>query len=465
MRSIMQYIKQFGRWWLLTGGLPAIIWIIFNPLLPSMHWTGTGVLVGTTMLLAFILTVYELRRNQELERFNRQMQKAIQVKPQSQSAPHGILLPPNHPLAALAYSINTFQTELQATVQESQHMEKVLQTFWENAPVGMLEISGKREIVNINRQAAQLLGLSLTVKGKSFDDVITQHNLMLQIEQTLNQTGGFQQQMRWEAANQVHDVEVQMQQQIISEHDTVLLVFLYDVTELIQMQQMQSQFLGDASHELKTPLTSIIGFTSTLLDGADDDPKVRREFLTIINQEAQRLLSLTHDILALIKTDTQVQSPQAMQQIDFGTLVQDILAEQRTRLQTLHLKVAVDVPTKLVALPFNGPPLRQIISNLISNAVKYNVPGGAIRVKLTVQTQWLVMQVADTGIGISSGEQKLIFNRFYRIDKARNHKIPGTGLGLAIVHDLVQQLDGQITLRSQVGVGTTIDVRLPLRIK
>ncbi|MFL1696457.1 sensor histidine kinase [Weissella kandleri] len=458
----MQYIKQFGRWWSLTGGLPAIIWILFNPLLPSMSWAGVGVLVGTTMLLALILMVYEYRRNQELERFNRQMQKAIRVKIQSQAPPHGILLPPNHPLAPLAYSINTFQTELQATVQEAQHMEKVLQAFWENAPVGMLEISGKRQIVNINRQAAQLLGLSLTVKGKHFDDVITQHNLMLQIEQALNQSGSLQQQMRWAAANQVHDVEVQMQQQVISEHDTVLLVFLYDVTELIQMQQMQSRFLGDASHELKTPLTSIIGFTSTLLDGAADDPKVRQEFLTIINQETQRLLDLTQDILALIKTDTQVQLPRAMQQIDLGALVQDILAEQRTDLKKLHLKIDVDVPAKLVALPFNETSLRQIISNLISNAVKYNVSGGEVRVKLTAQAQWLMIQVADTGIGISSGEQNLIFNRFYRVDRARNHQIPGTGLGLAIVHDLIQQLDGQIALKSQVGVGTTIDVRLPL---
>ena len=238
-----------------------------------------------------------------------------------------------------------------------------------------------------------------------------------------------------------------------------LLVLLYDMTEVTQMQDMQSAFVANASHELRTPLTAIAGFTETLLAGAKDDPAALDEFLHIIQSETSRLLALTEDILALAKSPERLSK---VAPVNVANIATEIFEANKPAVDTLGLQLQNEISPSFTVNQDESV-VRQILTNLIVNAIKYNRPGGLVKVAAMVTASEFVMAVKDTGLGISSEEQSRIFERFYRIDKSRNQAIPGTGLGLAIVQDLVSKSQGTIELDSQVGVGSTITVNLPLQ--
>jgi two-component system phosphate regulon sensor histidine kinase PhoR len=237
-----------------------------------------------------------------------------------------------------------------------------------------------------------------------------------------------------------------------------LLVLLYDMTEVIQMKDMQTAFVANASHELRTPLTAIAGFTETLLSGAQNDPADRQEFLEIIQSETNRLLDLTDDILTLAKVPEQSHS---LQEFNMFEMVTKIFNAKKHK-DKLNLSLKNDVSETLM-IKQDKRVFEQILTNLIGNAMKYNRQDGTVKVSAMVTANELAFAVKDTGLGIPSDEQDRVFERFYRIDKSRTKSIPGTGLGLAIVNDLVEQAQGQIQLESQVGVGSTITVTLPLQ--
>ena len=234
---------------------------------------------------------------------------------------------------------------------------------------------------------------------------------------------------------------------------------MYDMTEVIQMKDMQTAFVANASHELRTPLTSIAGFTETLLNGAQEDPADRQQFLEIIQSETKRLLDLTDDILTLAKVPERTSS---LQQFNMSEMVEKIFKAKADLKDNLNLTLKNEVNDTLVVHQ-NKSNFEQILTNLIGNAMKYNRQDGAVKVSAMVTASELAFAIKDTGLGIPSDEQNRIFERFYRVDKSRTKSIPGTGLGLAIVNDLVEQAQGKIELTSQVGVGTTITVTLPLQ--
>ena len=223
---------------------------------------------------------------------------------------------------------------------------------------------------------------------------------------------------------------------------------------------MQSDFLANASHELKTPLTAITGFIETLQGPAGADPATREMFLDIVAQEAKRLSSLVNDILSL----SRVQQKREAVQTDL--VIHDMVAEQWQHVmplaETKGVQLRNDVPSDFIIRGLKTD-VEMILQNLIVNAVKYNVSGGDIHVTAYKDHQHWQLNVKDTGIGIPTNQQSRIFERFYRGDESRQRKIAsGTGLGLAIVNEIVNKHNGEIKVQSQVAVGTTISVTLPL---
>jgi len=408
--------------------------------------------VGTGGIMTWRKISWDKQMAMFIERLNR-------LKDNDNFDSGNILLPPRHGLHDLAVAVNDLQQWNRERVEVTQQNESALNTLWTNMPVGAIEIAPDRRILRVNLQALNMLNMAKNMVGQHYDDVITNHNLMMLLEQTLvkkvhshemltiNQNGG----------KKILDVTTEYYQTSAGQY--VLLALFYDVTELVSLQERQNQFLANASHELRTPLTAIIGFTDTLIQGAAEDSDVRDEFLQIILAESTRLLELTQDILTLARVVDQEVSEQK-EPVIVAELLQDVILSQHANILEKELHVENQIAEKLV-LEIAPKALRQIMMNLVSNAIKYNRQAGKIVIRGQVENGQFTLTVQDSGIGISSGDQEHIFERFYRVDKARNHQVPGTGLGMAIVHDLVTQLNGTIRLESQLGIGTTVSVQLP----
>ncbi len=241
------------------------------------------------------------------------------------------------------------------------------------------------------------------------------------------------------------------------------LLVLHDITELRRLERIRRDFVANVSHEFRTPLTAIQGFAETLLSGALEDEQNSRRFLQIIRDHAARLARLTEDLLRLAQIDAGRLEIEE-QPVAIADVVETCVETSRLRLEQQRLKLSVDVPESLP--PVTGDPrhLRDVLQNLLDNAIQYTEPGGEIRINAVSRNDEVWLAVADTGIGIPEADQQRIFERFYRVDQARSRAAGGTGLGLAIARHLVELHGGRIDVESQLGRGSTFRVRLPAAV-
>ena len=245
----------------------------------------------------------------------------------------------------------------------------------------------------------------------------------------------------------------------VSQRRVVLV--LRDVTALRHLERVRQDFVANVSHELRTPLTSIKGFIETLLDGALDDPTHNRRFLRLVEGDVDRLARLTDDLLELSKAEL-LGKPKSIQPVDTLQLIQDVIAALTSQAKARRVAMRVDHLGPVPHAKGDPDQLRQVFWNLLDNAVKYNVEGGLVVARLRHHKGFLYVEVEDSGIGIPPDELPRIFERFYRVDKARSRALGGTGLGLAIVKHIVEAHDGQISVASQPGQGSTFRVTLPV---
>jgi two-component system phosphate regulon sensor histidine kinase PhoR len=238
----------------------------------------------------------------------------------------------------------------------------------------------------------------------------------------------------------------------------VVAVF-HDVTELTQLETMRREFVANASHELRTPLAAIRGFAETLLGSRDLSEPDRRSYLEVIDRHSRRLSVLVDDLLELSKVESG-KAQLSLDPVDVAGLVRSLVRENRTRFEEKNLAISHEVEGPSVARA-DTTALEQILTNLLDNAVKYTEPGGRIHVRIAGDRERVRIDVEDTGIGIPEQDLGRIFERFYRVDKARSRALGGTGLGLAIVKHLTQSMGGEISVQSEVGKGSVFSLSLP----
>ncbi|MBS2771974.1 PAS domain-containing protein [Anoxybacillus rupiensis] len=238
----------------------------------------------------------------------------------------------------------------------------------------------------------------------------------------------------------------------------IVLVF-HDITELKKLEQMRKDFVANVSHELKTPITSIKGFAETLLDGAMKDERALEHFLSIILNESERLQSLVQDLLDLSKIEQQGFQLQ-LEKVNMTQLLEELMVMFRGKAQEKEIDLRLHA-AKQIYLTGDGDRLKQIFINLITNALTYTQKAGRVEASIEEQNDEVLVHISDTGIGIEEQEIPRIFERFYRVDKARSRNSGGTGLGLAIVKHLVEAHHGYMTVKSKVGHGTTFTVHFP----
>ncbi|MGQ9513222.1 two-component system histidine kinase PnpS [Thermodesulfitimonas sp.] len=239
-----------------------------------------------------------------------------------------------------------------------------------------------------------------------------------------------------------------------------VVVVLREVTEQKRLEQLRSEFVANVSHELRTPLTAIRGFVETLRDGAIKDADTAGEFLAIIAAETERLERLINDLLNLSRLEDR-RATLIRKQIKLNEVAARVLPVLERRVKEQKLKLTVDLPADLPAVWGDPELIGQVFINLLDNAIKFTSQG-EIRITASVFPGWIKVDVDDTGIGIPKESLSRVFERFYRVDKARSRATGGTGLGLAIVKHIVEAHGGRVNVESEPGKGSRFSFFLPV---
>ncbi|SJZ30751.1 two-component system histidine kinase PnpS [Selenihalanaerobacter shriftii] len=232
-----------------------------------------------------------------------------------------------------------------------------------------------------------------------------------------------------------------------------VVVVLRDITELRHLEQVRTEFVGNVSHELRTPLTSIKGYVETLLANDNPDSAIYKRFLNVVKDEADRLEQLIIDLLDLSKIESGI-SGKGYEAINLNQVIEDVLTIVMPKVSDKELNLKIDVPAELAMISGDESQIKRLYINLIDNAVKYTPNCGEVKVKVYEDDEKIWTEISDTGIGIPSEDLPRIFERFYRVDKARSRNLGGTGLGLSIVKHIIEQHNGMIDVESEVEKGT-----------
>ncbi|MEW6698304.1 MAG: two-component system histidine kinase PnpS [Bacillota bacterium] len=235
---------------------------------------------------------------------------------------------------------------------------------------------------------------------------------------------------------------------------------LTDVTERRKLERMRSEFVANVSHELRTPLTSINGFVETLLDGAMENPALTKNFLEIINAEGKRLANIIDDLLKLSRLEDR-RSKLNKQPVDMAEIISSTVKMFEVRAMDKGIELTTVLPGAMPPVPGDQGFLTQVLVNLVDNAIKYTLPGGKVGIEVIFSQADVTVAVSDTGIGIPAESISRVFERFYRVDKARSRDMGGTGLGLSISKHIVEAHGGKIRVESDQE-GSTFSFTLPL---
>jgi signal transduction histidine kinase len=231
------------------------------------------------------------------------------------------------------------------------------------------------------------------------------------------------------------------------------------IGEMERLENIRRDFVANVSHEIKTPLTSIKGYVETLLNGAMEDPGLRVRFLQKIERNAERLSQLVQDILSLAQIEA-VEDSFKPKPTEVNSILYSVISRYEDTLAQKGLRLKLNLPPQAFVVMGDKEALIQVLDNLLTNGIKYTPEGGLVTVSLSVKGDWARIDVEDTGIGISAEDLGRIFERFYRVDKARSRDLGGTGLGLSIVKHLVATMGGEVGVESTVGIGSKFSIHL-----
>jgi len=343
--------------------------------------------------------------------------------------------------------------------QELTHTPSQIRAILDTLQEGVLSVNPTGQVLLSNQAARHLLGIeAIEWDGRPVWELVRQPSLQQMITQVLRDGAPQRQELSIfnpeERIVYVHAASGHASQESV-------VVVLHDVTELRRLERVRQDFVANVSHELRTPLTSVKGFIETLLSGAIDDPAHNRPFLRLVEEDVNRLARLTDDLLELSKAES-LGKPKSLQAVDVTKTIQEVVQALTSQIRVKRLSVTID-QSGLVPFAKGDPDqLRQVFWNLLDNAVKYNVEGGSVTVRLRYHKVFLYTEVKDSGIGIPLEDLSRIFERFYRVDKARSRALGGTGLGLAIVKHIVEAHGGEVGVESSSGVGSIFRVRLPV---
>ncbi len=368
---------------------------------------------------------------------------------------------PRNEIGLLGDTLNRLGAELTVKISNLAHEEAQLRAILSGMVEGVIAVDAGDTILYHNRAAATLLGREGEggLSGKKIWQFLELRGLREVVEQVREKRESVQKEIRLtlEAGDRVLNLHATPFETSVSRG--VILV-LHDITELRRLESVRRDFVANVSHELKTPLTSIKGYVETLLEGAINDEKHNTRFLEKIHKHVGHLTDLVQDLLALGEIESETKRP-TLSTVDWNPAIDEVVGRYELELTRRKLTCRRD-PSGPVRVVADADGLYQIASNLVSNAIKYTPEGGNIQVRCYEKDGFGCLEVVDTGVGIPEKDLPRIFERFYRVDKARSREVGGTGLGLSIVKHLVGSMNGEIRVESRLGGGSKFTVRLPL---
>ncbi len=368
---------------------------------------------------------------------------------------------PSEETRILSSSINVLARNLQEMEIYQETQQHRLLTLIENIGSGVLLIDSKGYITLMNKTYKQLFDVSSNdYLYHLYYEVLQYEDVSHLIEEIFITEKSVKKQMVLSLQIERKHFEVYGAPIIgnVDEWKGIVLVF-HDITELKRLEQMRQDFVANVSHELRTPITSIRGFSETLLDGDLKNEKIIRDFLSIILTESERMQALIQELLELSKIENQ-EFKLSLTKVDLNSILSETstMFSRKAEMKGINLEVELaQIPIIIDADPYR---LKQVFINLISNAINYTPANGKVKVIVSQNEKYAFVEVKDTGIGIEKNEIPRIFERFYRVDRARSRNSGGTGLGLAIVKHLVEAHKGYITVESERGKGTSFIVKL-----
>ncbi len=372
-----------------------------------------------------------------------------------------LAVPKSDEIGALAEAMNQMAAELDSRIQTIIRQKNQEEAILSSMAEGVLAVDADERVIMLNQQAAHILGAGGTdAEGRSLQEIVRNPDLQQFVSQALSSQAAVE-----------SDIALDGGQRYLRAHATVLrdqeggrmgvLVVLHDVTRLRRLERVRADFVANVSHELKTPITTIKGFVETLLQKEMHGSGEARRFLRIVAKQVDRLNAILEDLLMLSRIEQEADRAEiSLEVCDIRPVLE--AAVETCRVSASARQIQLDLKcSEPCRARINAVLLEQAVINLIDNAIKYSDPGGIVEVEGLGESGRLTIRVRDRGCGIAEEHLPRLFERFYRVDKARSRKHGGTGLGLAIVKHITLAHGGQVSVESKPGAGSVFSIFLP----
>ena len=345
--------------------------------------------------------------------------------------------------------INKQNKTIKDNYREISRERDTIETILKNMKESLIIIDENKNLLSVNNSARELFNSKRDLIGENILNLIRDEDLLKLIDDALMGSSV-------ESITNIGDREFKFYVNPVFEDKKVrgVVILFIDETEEIRALRLREEFSSNVSHELKTPLTSICGFSELLVNGMVDDDN-KEEFYKLIYDDSKRLLNLIEDIMKISGLETE--ETFSREEIKLKELIKDILRSQRNLIDEKNIAVSLEGDGLVFE---NKTMMWELFANIINNGLKYNKDGGKLDIKISEDEKHYEVLIVDTGIGIPSKDLARIFERFYRVDKSRSRKIGGTGLGLSIVKHVLQSIDGKLEISSKLGMGTSFKVIL-----
>lgn len=358
----------------------------------------------------------------------------------------------------LADAFNYMSTEMKQNLAETTRQKKQMETILLHMTDGIIAFGIDGDIIHINPAAISFLGLSKD--DNTFEKIFNKINIDMNMEKIIYLEN-------WTSSEQKVKVGEKYLNMFFAQYKDEndrpggIIVVIQDITEHVKLDNMRKEFVADVSHELKTPITSIMGYADTLLEG-EYEKEIQDKFLTVIATEARRMAKLVSDLLTLSRYDNSKTQAEKTE-FDLGELVKKCQEKLQIEIDKKHQETECFVTANVPPVMADRYDIERVILNILSNSIKYTKDFGKIKIYVGFVYNNAYIKIIDNGIGIPPEDLNRIFERFYRVDKARTREMGGTGLGLSIAKEILDKNGGSIDIKSVVGQGTEVVIQLPTK--
>lgn len=358
----------------------------------------------------------------------------------------------------LADTFEEMTTKLQTNLSEISTQKKQMETILLHMSDGIIAFNMEGKVILINPAATR--ALSIMEEDTDFETIFKNVNIEINMEKIIYLED-------WTSSEQkvkVKDRYLNLAFEILKDEKdrpAGVMVLIQDITEHVKLDNMRKEFIADVSHELKTPITSIMGYADTLLE-TDHDKVIETKFLGVISSEAKRMSKLVTDLLSLSRFDSN-KTNIVKEEFDLGELAKKCQEKLQIEIDKKHLQVHCLVTANVPPVYAEKDGIERVIINILSNSIKYTNENGTINIYVGFVYNDAYIKFIDTGIGIPEEDLERIFERFYRVDKARTREMGGTGLGLSIAKEILDRNNGTIDIKSKLNEGTEVVIRIPTK--